>query len=76
MTQRDGMEGGEGGIPSPPSWLIHIVVWQKATQHCKPIFLQLKNKFLNILFSLLFCHTNQLVGSQFPNQGLNPCSLQ
>ena len=23
-------------------WLIHIVVWQKITQHCKPIILQLK----------------------------------
>ena len=25
-------------------WLLHVVVWQKATQHCKAIFLQLKNK--------------------------------
>ena len=26
------------------SWLIHIVVQQKPTQHCKAIFLKLKNK--------------------------------
>ena len=25
-------------------WLIHIVVWQKATQHCKAIMHQLKIK--------------------------------
>jgi len=25
-------------------WLIRIVVWQKPTQHCKAIFLQLKQK--------------------------------
>ena len=25
-------------------WLIHIVVWQKLTQHCKAIILQLKKK--------------------------------
>ena len=23
-------------------WLIHVVVWQKTTQHCKAITLQLK----------------------------------
>ena len=27
-----------------PLWLICIVVWQKPTQHCKAIFLQLKKK--------------------------------
>ena len=26
-------------------WLIHAVVWQKSTQHCKAIFLQLKINF-------------------------------
>ena len=25
-------------------WLIHIVVWQKPTQHCKAIILQFKRK--------------------------------
>ena len=25
-------------------WLIHVDVWQKSTQHCKAIILQLKNK--------------------------------
>ena len=25
-------------------WLTHIVVWQKPTQHCKAIILQLKKK--------------------------------
>ena len=30
-------------------WLIHVVVWQKPTQHCKAIILQLKlNKLLKI----------------------------
>ena len=30
-------------------WLIHVDVWQKLTQHCKAIILQLKrNKFLKI----------------------------
>ena len=24
--------------------LIHVIVWQKPTRHCKDIFLQLKNK--------------------------------
>ena len=26
-------------------WLIHVAVWQKPTQFCKAITLQLKNKF-------------------------------
>ena len=26
-------------------WLIHVVVWQKPTQHCKAIILQLKINF-------------------------------
>ena len=25
-------------------WLIHVDVWQKSTQHCKAIILQLKKK--------------------------------
>ena len=27
-------------------WLIHVDVWQKPTQHCKAIILQLKINFL------------------------------
>ena len=26
-------------------WLIHVDIWQKLTQFCKTIILQLKNKF-------------------------------
>jgi len=29
-----------------PLWLIHTVVWQKPTQHCKAIILQLKKKIV------------------------------
>ena len=28
------------------SWLIHFVVWQKSTEHCKAIILQFKKIFL------------------------------
>ena len=41
--------------PSPPAvqeakdiWLIHIVVWQKPTQHCEMIILQIKINFFKI----------------------------
>ena len=30
-------------------WLIHVVVWQKPTQYCKTIALQLKKIFFNII---------------------------
>ena len=30
-------------------WLIHVAVWQKPTQHCKAIILQLKRKIFNVL---------------------------
>ena len=30
-------------------WLIHVVVWQKPTQYCKTIALQLKKNFFNII---------------------------
>ena len=34
-------------------WLIHVDVWQKPTQYCKAIILQLKiNKFLKMFSSL------------------------
>ena len=30
-------------------WLIHVDIWQKPTQHCKAIILQLKmNKFFKL----------------------------
>ena len=29
-------------------WLIHLVVWQKLTQHCKEIILQLIKKHLKM----------------------------
>ena len=31
-----------GGKQARDTWLIHLVVWQKATQHCKAITLQLE----------------------------------
>ena len=35
-------------------WLIHFVVWQKPTQHCKAIILQLKtNLKIQIIFAQL-----------------------
>ena len=49
MALCDHLEGGpEGGgrlkKEEVQLWLIHLVVWQKPTQNCKAIFLQLKNK--------------------------------
>ena len=44
----DGVElgGGSGGKGHMCNlWLIHAVVWQKPTQYCKAIILQLKKKF-------------------------------
>ena len=37
---REFQEGGNHAL-----WLIHVDIWQKPTQFCKPITLQLKNKF-------------------------------
>ena len=37
-----GWEGDSIGRGPVHSWLIHVVVWQKPTQHCKAIILQLK----------------------------------
>ena len=34
-------------------WLLHIVVWQKPTQYCKAIILQLKKKKNRKLKTLL-----------------------
>ena len=31
-------------------WLIHVDVWQKPTQYCKAIILQLKIDFLKIVY--------------------------
>ena len=37
-------------------WLIHVAIWQKPTQYCKAIILQLKiNNFLKVLF--MSCNT-------------------
>ena len=42
------MAGGwgrlRGGYVRIPIWLVHIVVWQKPTQHCKAIVPRLKKK--------------------------------
>ena len=46
LRGREVQEGEREGI-DVPLWLIHTVVWQKPTQHCKAIILQL-NINLNI----------------------------
>ena len=43
----EGEEGQERKGIYVQLWLIYIL-WQKSTQHCKAIFLQLKNKFKKI----------------------------
>ena len=40
-----GVSGGRFKKTYMYLWLIHIVVWQKPTQYCKAITLQLNNKF-------------------------------
>ena len=44
----EGKDGGLGGRLTRKGmyvgWLIHAVVWQKLTQHCKAVFLKLKKK--------------------------------
>jgi len=56
-TQRSGMGWGlEGRFKREGIyaylWLIHSVVWQKPTQYCKLIILQLKiKKIFNVLSS-------------------------
>ena len=60
-------------------WLICIVVWQKPPQHCKAIFLQLKNKLkknsctrhsgsqaLQELYPLVLLHVNFCSNAQVP----------
>ena len=42
LEKRTGARRREGTYAS--LWLICLVVWQKPTQHCKAIFLQLKKK--------------------------------
>ena len=47
-------------------WLIHVDVWQKPTQHCKAIILQLK-----ILKNTLFKKIKKKKAGSFPScQGL------
>ena len=36
------LEGGSRGRRHMYTWLIHVHVWQKPTQYCKAIILQLK----------------------------------
>ena len=43
----EGEEGQERKGIYVQLWLIYIL-WQKSTQHCKAIFVQLKNKFKKI----------------------------
>ena len=50
-------------------WLIHVEVWQKTTEFCKAIILQLKNKLKN-KSAEVGCHF--LLQGIFPTQGLNP----
>ena len=38
----DGREVQEGGDTYVDLWLIHVDVWQKPTQYCQAIILQLK----------------------------------
>ena len=33
-------------------WLIHVDIWQKTTQYCKVIILQLKNKLKNKMWCI------------------------
>ena len=54
----DGVGGSRGRFKRKGTsvylWLIHADVWQKPTQYCKAIILQLKiNKFLKVKKSLL-----------------------
>ena len=71
----EGWEGGSGqrGHTHTHTELIHVVVWQKATQHCKAIILQLKinskrRKKKKHKFSL-----NYRVGCPVPIQRLKRC---
>ena len=41
-------------------WLIHTVVWQKPTQHCKTIILQLKFFKERNIDTIAFCKCNKL----------------
>ena len=54
------------------TWLTHVVVQKKPMQHCKAIFLQLKNKKAPkpILLAMMLSATNSL-----PSEGLNRSSL-
>ena len=56
-------------IKNPCSWLIHTVVQQKLTQHCKAIILKKKKKFFFLLFTMVFSvHTFKLIPS-WPSNG-------
>jgi len=53
---RDIQEGGADVY----LWLIHVDIWQKPTQFCKEIILQLKNKLIKkiIILDQLPCNKN------------------
>ena len=55
-------------------WLSHVVIWQKPTQHCKAVILQLKTKFKKFSFCIffLFCIREMIVKIQFC---VGSCSL-
>ena len=52
-------------------WLIHIIVWQKRTHHCKAIILQFKKKIklltINMLASLFFIIAHYQKINRFPS---------
>ena len=53
----DRVEGGmevQEGRDMYNLWLIHVDVWQKPTQHCKAIILQLKINVKNIHLLMIY----------------------
>ena len=51
-------------------WLIHVDVWQKSTQHCKAIIIQLKiNKFLRYVYSFRDFPGSPMVKTLLSNVG-------
>ena len=55
-------------------WLIQVVVWQKATQHCKATILQLKIIGAE-LFSYYFACTDHILGLWY-HSGAKPHGSQ
>ena len=42
-------------------WLIHVVVWQKPTQHCKAIIIQLKINKWDLIKLKSFCIAKEII---------------